>query len=99
MGSGDIAPRINFGARWKWVLSFTRRPLYSWGKEPSVPIVSEAGCPQSWSGRGGEEKGSLPQPGIELRSSTIQENSGMKGIGEVIPILNKVPRHEYVSYT
>jgi hypothetical protein len=33
-GSGGIAPRINFGARWRWVVSFTPRPLHSRGKKP-----------------------------------------------------------------
>jgi hypothetical protein len=27
-GSGCVAPRINFGARWRWVVSFTFRTLY-----------------------------------------------------------------------
>jgi hypothetical protein len=27
-GSGVIAPRINLGARWKWLVTFTPRPLY-----------------------------------------------------------------------
>jgi hypothetical protein len=30
---GDIAPLIiNLYVRWKWVISFTLRPLYPWGK-------------------------------------------------------------------
>jgi hypothetical protein len=30
-GSGDIAPRIlNLGTRWRWVVSFTLRPLCPW---------------------------------------------------------------------
>jgi hypothetical protein len=37
-GSGRIAPRIDLGTRWRWVVSFTPRPLYSQGKEPLVPI-------------------------------------------------------------
>jgi len=33
MGSGDVAPRIlRLGARWWWVINFTRATL------PSVPI-------------------------------------------------------------
>jgi hypothetical protein len=27
-GDEDIAPRINLGSRWTWVVSFTSRPLY-----------------------------------------------------------------------
>jgi hypothetical protein len=34
-GSGGIAPRIlDLGIRWRWVVSFTPRPLYSQGKSP-----------------------------------------------------------------
>jgi hypothetical protein len=33
-GSGDTAPRtFNRGTRWKWVVRFTLRQLYPWGKE------------------------------------------------------------------
>jgi len=33
MGSVAIAPHIlNLGARWRWVVSFTPRPLYRRGK-------------------------------------------------------------------
>jgi len=33
--TGDIAPCIlNLGTRWAWVVSFTPRPLYLWGKRP-----------------------------------------------------------------
>jgi len=28
MGSGGLAPCINFGTRWRWVVSFTSRSLY-----------------------------------------------------------------------
>jgi len=28
-GSRGIAPRINFGTRWRWVVSYTSRPLPS----------------------------------------------------------------------
>jgi hypothetical protein len=32
-GGGGIAPRIlDLGTRWKWVVSFTPRPLYPQGK-------------------------------------------------------------------
>jgi hypothetical protein len=47
------------------VVSFTPRLLYPQGKEPLVPIVEEAECPPSRSGRGDEEKNSQPLPAIE----------------------------------
>jgi hypothetical protein len=38
-GSGGIAPRIlDLGIRWRWVVSFTLRPLYSQGKSPWYPL-------------------------------------------------------------
>jgi len=34
-GSECIAPRIlDVGTRWRWVVSFTHRPLYPKGKSP-----------------------------------------------------------------
>jgi hypothetical protein len=39
LGSGGIAPRIlNPGTRWRWVVSFTPRPLYPRSKSPPVAI-------------------------------------------------------------
>jgi hypothetical protein len=38
-GSGRIAPRIlDLGTKWKWVISFTSRPLYREGRSPPVSI-------------------------------------------------------------
>jgi hypothetical protein len=55
--SEGIAPRIlDLGSRWRWVVSFTPRPLYSQGKSPWYPLDRRLGGPQSRSGRGGEEK-------------------------------------------
>jgi hypothetical protein len=59
--SGGIAPRILcLGTIWKWVVSFTPRPLYSHGKSPWYPLDRRLGGPQSSSWRGGEEKNSQP---------------------------------------
>jgi hypothetical protein len=64
--SGGIAPRIrDLGTRWRWVVSFTPRPLYPQGNSPWYPLDRSLGGPQSRSGRGGEEKNSQPLPGIE----------------------------------
>jgi hypothetical protein len=60
-GSGCIAPRIlDLGTRWRWVVSFTPRQLYSQGKSPWFPLDRRLGGPQSHSGREGEEKNSPP---------------------------------------
>jgi len=48
VGSGDIAPRIlNLGTRWRWVVSFTPRPLYLRGKSPWYPLHRRPSGPQS----------------------------------------------------
>jgi hypothetical protein len=56
-GSGGIAPRIlDLGTRWKWVVSFTPRPLYPQGRSPWYPFHRRLGGPQS---RSGKVKGKL----------------------------------------
>jgi hypothetical protein len=66
LGSGSIAPLIlDLGTRWRWVASFTPRPLYPQGKSPSYPLARRLGGPQSRSGRSDEEKSSQPLPGLE----------------------------------
>jgi hypothetical protein len=65
-GSGHTAPWIlDLGTRWRWVVSFTPRPLYPYGKSPWYPLIRGLGGPQSRSGKGGEEKNSQPLPGLE----------------------------------
>jgi hypothetical protein len=65
-GSGDTAPCIFYlGSRWRWVVSFTPRPLYSQGKSPWYPLDRRLGGPYSRSGRGGGEKNSQPPQGIK----------------------------------
>jgi hypothetical protein len=47
-GSGGVAPRIlNLGTRWRWVVSFTPRPLYTQGKSPWYLLDRRLGGPQS----------------------------------------------------
>jgi hypothetical protein len=50
---------------WRWVVSFTLRPLYPQGKSPWYPLDRKLGGYQSRSGHGGEEKYSQPLPGLE----------------------------------
>jgi hypothetical protein len=72
-GSGDISSRIlDLGTRWRWVFSFTPRPLYLQGKSPWYPLDRRLGGIQSpvWR-RWSREK--FPAPAgnrtLELRSS------------------------------
>jgi hypothetical protein len=65
-GRGDIAPRIpDLGIRWRWVISFTPRPLYPQGKNPWCPLDRRLGGPLRRYGRGGEEKNRQLLPGLE----------------------------------
>jgi hypothetical protein len=71
LGNGRIVPRmLNFDARWRWVVSFTFRPLYVRGRTSRLPLDSGLGGPQCRCGRCGEESNSQPLPGIETRSSS-----------------------------
>jgi hypothetical protein len=56
---------LNFGTRWRWVVSFTLRPLYPQGKSLWYPLDRMLGGPQNLSEHGGEEKNSQPLPKIE----------------------------------
>jgi hypothetical protein len=65
-GSEGIAPRIlDLGTKWRWVVSFTPRPLYSQEKSPWYPLDKKLDGPQSRSGSSGEEKNYQPLPGLE----------------------------------
>jgi hypothetical protein len=47
-GSGSIAPRIlDPGTRWRWVVSFTSRPLYHQGKSSRYQLDRRIGGPQN----------------------------------------------------
>jgi hypothetical protein len=66
LGNRDIAPRIlELGTRWRWVVSFKRRPLYPQEKSRRHPLDRSLGGPQSRSGSGCTEKNSQPLPEIE----------------------------------
>jgi hypothetical protein len=56
-GSGCTEPHFVYletRSSWKWVISFTPLPLYPRGKNPSYPLDTRLGGPQSRSGRRGE---------------------------------------------
>jgi hypothetical protein len=52
--------------RWRWVVSFTTRPLYHQENRPRCPLDGRSAGPQSRSELCGEEKDSQPLP--ELRT-------------------------------
>jgi hypothetical protein len=56
----DIAScDFNLGARWRWMVSFTLRPLYLQGKSPQYSLYGRLSGSQNWFRKGGEEKISL----------------------------------------
>jgi hypothetical protein len=64
LGIGGMAPRIlGLGTRWRWVISFTPRPLHPQGKCPWYPLDRRLGGPQSRSGRGVKGRNSQPPAG------------------------------------
>jgi hypothetical protein len=66
---GIALPILDLGTRWKWVASFTPRPLYPQRKILLYPLDRRLGGPQSRSGGGGEEKNSQLLP--ELKPPVI----------------------------
>jgi hypothetical protein len=78
VGSGYIDPHfLDLGTSWRWVVSFTPRPLYPRGKGPRYPLDRRLSGPQSQSGRRGEEKildhtgTGTPTPGRPARSQSL----------------------------
>jgi hypothetical protein len=47
---------LDLGTSWRWVVSFTPLPLYSYGKSPRYLLVRKLGRSQGQSGWYGEEK-------------------------------------------
>jgi hypothetical protein len=57
--NGGIALCIlNFGTRWRCMVSFLPWSLYPWGKSPQYPLDRGLGGPQSQCGHSGKEKNS-----------------------------------------
>ena len=70
--SGVLAPVIyNLGIRWRGVVSFTPRPLYSLGKHRVVPLNKRLDPFLNRSGYFGKNRKFLPLLGIETRTGTI----------------------------
>jgi hypothetical protein len=63
---GCIDPRfLEFSTSWRWVVSFTPRPLYPRGKSPWYPLGRRLDGSQNRSGWRGKRK-FLTLPGLEL---------------------------------
>jgi len=86
-GSGGIVPRIvNLGSRWRWVVSFTPRPLYPRGRSFWYQFDRRLGGPHRRSGRGGEEKQSLHCP--------CRQSNPFRPAHNLITILTELPLDE-----
>jgi hypothetical protein len=66
------------------MVSFTPRPLYTWGNRSRCPLSRKLGGPQSRSGRGGEEKNS--------HHCTRREMNPGREAGSLIAILTELSR-------
>jgi hypothetical protein len=73
LGSGGIPSRIlDLGTWWRWMVSFTPRPLYLQRKSHWHRLDRRLGGTQYRSGRGGEEKNSHPLRESNPRIPIIQ---------------------------
>jgi hypothetical protein len=63
---------FDLGITWRWVVSFTPRPLYPKGKIPWYPLDRRLCGPQSRSGRSGEEKIPIPRQESNPRTPVVQ---------------------------
>jgi hypothetical protein len=67
-GSGSIAPRIlDLGTRWRWVVSFTTRPLYHRERAPGTHGIGWVG---SWVVLDAVVKRKIPRPRWESNPRT-----------------------------
>jgi hypothetical protein len=68
---------LDLSTRWRWVVSFTPRPIYSRGNRPLYPLYRRLGVFQSRSGRCGEEEKPCPyrelNPGYPARSPSLSQ--------------------------
>jgi hypothetical protein len=60
---------LDLGTKWRWVVSFTPRPLYSLGKSPRYPLDKRLGGPQNLCECCGEEKNCAP---AGIRTPAVQ---------------------------
>jgi hypothetical protein len=85
---GGIDPHfLDLGTNWRWVVSFTPRPLYPWEKSPRYPLDRMLGGPQSHSGRHGEEK-ILDLTGTRTPTYSVVQTVASRYTDYVIPAPN-----------
>jgi hypothetical protein len=73
MGNECIYPPIlDIGTSWRSVVSFTPRPLYTWGNSPQYQLDRRLGGSQNRSGQHGEEKNLTHTGTRTLDTSAVQ---------------------------
>jgi hypothetical protein len=86
MGIGCIDPHfLDLGTSWRWVVSFTPRPLYHWGNSPRYPLDRRLGGPQSQSGR--REEGKILDPSGLTRPARSQSQYRLRYPGSISYLL------------
>jgi hypothetical protein len=84
MGNGGITTCIfNLGTRWRWVVSFTPRPLYPRGMRHRYPLDRGLGGSQTQSWHGSEEK---------KNSCPYQESKTGRSARSLVTILTELSR-------
>jgi hypothetical protein len=79
---------LDLSTRWRWVVSFMHRPLYSQGMRARCPVDRRLGGLQSRVRYCGEDKNLLPLPGIERWPSSPQS----------VTIVTEVSRLHVMAY-
>jgi hypothetical protein len=81
-GSGGIDPCfLDLGTSWRWAVSFTTRPLYTWGNSPLYPLDRRLCGPQSRSGQHGEMTLVYPPISQWMHSNSSTPYNRMNGKG------------------
>jgi hypothetical protein len=89
VGSGCIDPHfLDLWTIWRWVVSFTPGPLYSWGKGPRYPLDRRLAWRHNRSGRRGEKK-ILDPTGTRTPTPRVAQPVASRYTGYAIPAPHK----------
>jgi hypothetical protein len=80
---------LDFGTRWRRIVSFTPRPLCPRGKGPLYSLDRRLDGPQSRSGRRGGDKNSWPHP--DLNSDPSARPAASRCTDWAIPAPSRLP--------
>jgi hypothetical protein len=80
----------DLGTRWRWMVSFTPRPLYPQGDSPRYPFDRRLGGALSRYVHGVRWKNSQPRPGFEPRSTDRSQSLYRLRYPGSFPYVNKI---------